>query len=81
MTLAVATEQGTADGCRMCCIGWCGAEESSSDCHCNAMEVQMGSRQNRDYEYIQVTWGIKIAKFLVEMEQIKQVRRKWLVNN
>ena len=28
----------------------------------------MGSRQDRDYEYIQVTWGIKIAKFLVEME-------------
>ena len=28
----------------------------------------MGSRQNRDYEYIQVIWGIKIAKFLVEME-------------
>ena len=28
----------------------------------------MGSRQNRDYEYILETWGIKIAKFLVEME-------------
>ena len=28
----------------------------------------MGSRQDRDYEYILVTWGIKIAKFLVEME-------------
>ena len=29
----------------------------------------MGSRHlDRDYEYIQVTWGIKIAKFLVEME-------------
>ena len=27
-----------------------------------------GQRQDRDYEYIQVTWGIKIAKFLVEME-------------
>ena len=32
------------------------------------MQVQMGSRQDRDYETIQVTWGIKIAKFLVEME-------------
>ena len=29
----------------------------------------MGSRQNRDYEYIQVIWGIKIAKILVEMER------------
>ena len=28
----------------------------------------MPSRQDRDYEYIGVTWGIKIAKFLVEME-------------
>ena len=28
----------------------------------------MGSRQARKYGYIQVTWGIKIAKFLVEME-------------
>ena len=28
----------------------------------------MGSRQNRDYEYIQVTWVILIAKFLVEIE-------------
>ena len=28
----------------------------------------MASRQDRDYEYIRVTWGIKIAKFLVEIE-------------
>ena len=28
----------------------------------------MPSRQDRDFEYIQVTWAIKIAKFLVEME-------------
>ena len=28
----------------------------------------MVRRQDRDYEYIQVTWGIKIAKFLVEKE-------------
>ena len=28
----------------------------------------MGSRQDRDYEYIQVTLGIKKAKFPVEME-------------
>ena len=28
----------------------------------------MGSRMNKDNEYIQVTWGITIAKFLVEME-------------
>ena len=27
----------------------------------------MGSRQDRDYEYIQVTWGVKIAQYLVEL--------------
>ena len=26
-------------------------------CMCNAILVQMVSRQDRDYEYIQVTWG------------------------
>ena len=28
----------------------------------------MGNRQNRDYEFIQVAWGIKIEKILIEME-------------
>ena len=35
---------------------------------CNAMQVRSPSRLDRDYEYIPVTWGIKIAEFLVEME-------------
>ena len=64
----MAPEQGTAGAGRMCCMAWCGAEERSSGCQCNAMLVQMDSRQNRDLEYIQVTAGIKIAKFLIEMD-------------
>ena len=67
MLLAVANipmamvKQGTAGGGRMCCncMACSGAEESSSGFQSNAMYVQMGSRQDRDYEYIQVTWGIK----------------------
>ena len=27
----------------------------------------MGSRQDKGYEYILVTWGVKIAQFLVEL--------------
>ena len=62
----------------MCCMACIGAEESSSGCQCNAMKEQIASRQDRDYDYIQVTWGIKIAKFLEEIELFppKQSRRK-----
>ena len=39
---------------------------------CNAMQVRSPSRQDRDYEYIRMKWGIKIAEFLVEMELYTQ---------
>ena len=39
---------------------------------CNAMQVRSPSR----YEYIPVTWGIKIAEFLVEMELFPQIRNQ-----
>ena len=35
---------------------------------CDAMQVRSPRRLGRDYEYIPVTWGMKIAEFLVEME-------------
>ena len=37
----------------------------------------MGSRQNRDYEYIQVIRGINIAKFLVEMKLFPTNQSGW----
>ena len=61
--MAMVPEQGTAGGGRMCCIAWCVAEGSSTGCQFNAMLIQRA-----DYEYIQVTWGIKIANFLIKME-------------
>ena len=63
--MAMAPDQGTAGGGRMCCIACSVAEESRSGCQCNAMKVQIGSRHDRDYEYIKDTWGTKIAKILV----------------
>ena len=36
---------------------------------CNAIYIcKYGHQAGRDYEYISVTWGIKITEFLVEME-------------
>ena len=39
---------------------------------CNAMQVRSPNRLDRDYEYISMTWGIKITEFLVEMELFPQ---------
>ena len=45
---------------------WRAAEQKKAVQAVNAMQCKY--RQDRDYEDIQVTWGVKIAKFLVEME-------------
>ena len=44
--------------CRICliCTAWRGAEQKKAIQAVNAMPCKY-SRQNRDYEYIQVTWG------------------------
>ena len=51
------------------CAAWRGAEQKKEVRAVNAMPCgQMDSWQDRDYEYIKVSLGIKIAKFPVEME-------------
>ena len=59
----MAQEQGIAGGDRTCCIAWCGAEESSSDCQCHVSTDGQQAEQGHTSDL-----GIKIVKFLVEME-------------
>ena len=53
--------QVTTGGGGMCCMA-CSAVQTET------MQRYASTVTDRDYEYIPVTWGIKIAEFLVEME-------------